>query len=692
MDSSSKPEETGSGALLLAFAMLLPQLVLWPARAGEVERPAEPIYQLPAHNAVSSDDLLLPESLLATTTTPHTHLDTEVLGPGDVSIGLLDQWLAVAFIDTVSREVKLWYDDGRGGGIAGDGLAGGAEIRILVALPYTPVAAVSLTTQDGLLGVTFTAGQQLLFWRDDGRLGGVAGDGVVNGSEIRVIGNDFEAGGEIVTLDQQYIILWRSVTSGLHFWHDDGRGGGQAADGVVNGMEVRSPALPLNARIGNAETFTVVDGQLAVAYWTGETSSFSNLMLWVDDGMGPGIAGDLTVNGNELRLVGPFPNVTDWWTSMAVIDGLLAITFHRQGTDRDLMLWYDDGGGPHGNFRGDSGEFRRLATVGNTGAFSGITSIGGMMAVHYQFIASPQLRLWVDDGNDDALSGDYTANGGIEGLLDGPENRVVDQAVNGGGFFASSMTFDPAPQDPTVCEHIAIAHYGFCNTCGLANELALNLTMVNILAAQGFFVHDTGNVYLHDPIAKDPDIDLTLRWSDLGADQGEVFISGDVTGPNTGTWLPLEENLGPAWPDFMTIPVTLTGGDGDKFVRIEFRSGICAGNVTSRSILLDTHTLPDPPNLRLGLDTLLDTLLLWDMVADPFLVGYNVYRASNLNVPTPGSPPGGWERINLVPVEPDLATYIDTAGDLGGDLNLRYYFITTVDASGNESTPPPIAP
>jgi hypothetical protein len=39
-----------------------------------------------------------------------------------------------------------------------------------------------------------------------------------------------------------------------------------------------------------------------------------------------------------------------------------------------------------------------------------------------------------------------------------------------------------------------------------------------------------------------------------------------------------------------------------------------------------------------------------------------------------------------------LATFVDTAGDLGGDLDLRYYFITTVDASGNESTPPPIAP
>ena len=74
------------------------------------------------------------------------------------------------------------------------------------------------------------------------------------------------------------------------------------------------------------------------------------------------------------------------------------------------------------------------------------------------------------------------------------------------------------------------------------------------------------NVFVHDPIAIRPEIDLTLRWDDLGADQGEVFISGDVTGPNTGTWIPLEENLGPAWPDFMTLPVTLTGADGDKFV------------------------------------------------------------------------------------------------------------------------------
>ena len=314
MDRSRKPQETGPGgpgkssagrgALLLAFAMLFPQLVPWPARAGEVERPAEPIYQLPAHDVAGSGDSLLPESLLAATTPPHTTIDGQVQWPGDISIGLLDQRLAVAFVDTGSREVKLWYDDGRGGGLAGDGLAGGAEVRILSTLPYTPASAVSLTTQDGLLGVTFTSGQELLFWRDDGRLGGIPGDGVANGSEIRVIGNDFEAGGEIVTLDQQHTILWRSFTSGLHIWHDDGRGGGLASDGVVNGLEVRSPALPLNARIGNAETFTVVDGQLAVAYWTEDTSSSSNLMLWVDDGMGPGSANDLAVNGNELRLVG----------------------------------------------------------------------------------------------------------------------------------------------------------------------------------------------------------------------------------------------------------------------------------------------------------------------------------------------------------------------------------------------------
>ena len=49
MDILRKPEEAGSGrsgvsstgrgALLLAFAMLFPQLVPWPARAGEVEVP-----------------------------------------------------------------------------------------------------------------------------------------------------------------------------------------------------------------------------------------------------------------------------------------------------------------------------------------------------------------------------------------------------------------------------------------------------------------------------------------------------------------------------------------------------------------------------------------------------------------------------------------------------------------------------
>jgi hypothetical protein len=355
------------------------------------------------------------------------------------------------------------------------------------------------------------------------------------------------------------------------------------------------------------------------------------------------------------------------------------------------MLWYDDGGSPRGNFSGDNDEFRRLATAGNIGAFSGITSIEGMMSVHYQFVQSAQLRLWVDDGNDGAVLGDAVANGGIQGVNDGPENRTVDQSVNGGGFFASSTTFDPAPQDPTVCRHIAVAHYGFCNTCGFADDLALNLTTVNILAAQGFFVHDTGNVFLHDPIAVDPSIDLTLRWHNLGADQGEVFISGDVTGPYTGTWLPLTENIGPAWPDIMTVPATLVGGDGDKFVMMEFRSGLCSGNVSTRWIELDTSPLPDPPSLHPDLDEGQNTLLAWDTVNDPALVGYNVYRASNINVPFPGAPPIGWDRLNPLPVEPHVALFTDHFGDLDDNLTLRYYFITAVDASGNESTPPPIA-
>lgn len=703
MDCSCKQERTGPttsgprkifakyGVLALAWAPCLLLLVAWPAPAAEVERPAEPIYQLPAVDLAGSGDSLLPESLLATMTTPNTAIDHQVRWPGDISMGLLNQRLAVAYIDTGSWQVKLWYDDGRGGGVAGDGRAGGTEVRVLATLPTARDAAVSLTTEYGILGVTFSggSGQELFFWRDDGAGGGMAGNGVADGSEVRVISGDFAAGGEIVTLEQQYTILWRSLTSGLRLWHDDGNGGGLAGDGLVNGLEVRTPALPPGARIGNAETVTVVNGRLAVAYWNPETSSSANLMLWVDDGAGPGSPNDLIVNGNELRLVGLFPNVTDWWTSMAVVDGLLAVTFHEQGAEQNLMLWYDDGGSPRGNFRGDNGEFRRLATVGNTGAFSGITQIAGMMAVHYQLVSSPQLRLWVDDGNDGAVVGDFTANGSVDEQQDGPENRVADQAVNGGGFFASSVTFNPAPQDPTVCEHIAMAHYGFCNICGYTDDLALQLTTVNILAAQGFFVHDTGNLFLHDPIAVDPQIQLTVRWSNLGADQGEVFISGEVTGPNAWTWIPLTENLGTAWPDIMTVPVTLTGADGDKFVAMEFRSGICGGNVATRSILLDTHPLADPPNLQLDLDALLNTLLSWEVVTDAALVGYNVYRASNLNVPSPGSPPESWERINPIPVEPDRTTYTDHAGDLNNELTLRYYFLTSVDGSGNESTPPP---
>ena len=265
----------------------------------------------------------------------------------------------------------------------------------------------------------------------------------------------------------------------------------------------------------------------------------------------------------------------------------------------------------------------------------------------------------------------------------------MDQPLGGGGFGASIAVYDPDPLDPGVCEHLAVAHVNFCNTCGYANNLALHLTKLNILAPRGLFINDPGNHLFHDPVAVDTEIDITLRWFNDGADDGEVFIGGDVTGPNTGVWIPLAENLGSSWPDFMTLPVSLTGGDGYKDIFLDFRTGICLGSRATRSVLLDSVRLEDPRNLLLEVGLSVSSLLDWDDVVDPELAGYNVYRATDHDISLPGGAPDSWNLLTPTLIAPGTSSFEDTGADFSGGVSLYYYYITAEDLTGGQSSLPP---
>ncbi len=223
-----------------------------------------------------------------------------------------------------------------------------------------------------------------------------------------------------------------------------------------------------------------------------------------------------------------------------------------------------------------------------------------------------------------------------------------------------------------------MAHLNQCNTCGYANDLALHLTLVDVLAPRGLFIHDTGNHTVHDPVATQESIDLTLRWFEDGSDEGEVFISGDVTGANVGVWLTMVENV-LAYADYMTVPVDLVPGDGEKTIFMSFRTGICAGSSTQVSVVLGV-LIPEPTNLALAEGGVDEIVLDWDDITNPVVDGYNVYRATSL--------PAVWTLLTATPLPAGTTTYTDTSAALASG-EIYYYYVTALDSLGNESSDPP---
>ena len=88
---------------------------------------------------------------------------------------------------------------------------------------------------------------------------------------------------------------------------------------------------------------------------------------------------------------------------------------------------------------------------------------------------------------------------------------------------------------------------------------------------------------------------------------------------------------------------------------------------------------PSAPTGLLGMGSAGSITLTWTKVADPALMGYNVYRASAATGPF----------VKVTPVPTDRTAYFRDEGL--ATLTRYYYEVSSVDLSGNESTPSAVA-
>ena len=64
-----------------------------------------------------------------------------------------------------------------------------------------------------------------------------------------------------------------------------------------------------------------------------------------------------------------------------------------------------------------------------------------------------------------------------------------------------------------------------------------------------------------------------------------------------------------------------------------------------------------------------------------WLDGYNVYRATSV--------PAVWTLLTGTPLPAGTSSYTDTTAVLVGSGQIYYYYVTALDALGNESSDPP---
>ncbi|MFO0973803.1 MAG: hypothetical protein U1A27_10245 [Phycisphaerae bacterium] len=332
---------------------------------------------------------------------------------GGSSIAVVNGLLAVSYADDTNQRLKLWYDDGLGGGTAGDMIANGTEVRVVDssrAVTSSGSSVGKILDYNGRIAIAYcdVTNWDVVLWIDDGR-GGTADDGIANGTEIRVIDSAPYVGVQlsITSLNGQIAIAYYdAATPSLKLWYDDGRGGGTAGDGVANGTEIQT----LSTLDGQEIAITVVNGKLAVAF---QDFGPQNLMLWYDDGAGGGTADDATPNGTEIRTVSS-DNPTGFWNAISAFDGHVCVSYYHF-PDSSWRFWIDDGrgGGIADNGIADGTELRTLEApmVGGSGIFSSIGQIHGRLALSCFGTPPDGLRIWYDDGDGSGVVRDKDVNG-----------------------------------------------------------------------------------------------------------------------------------------------------------------------------------------------------------------------------------------------------------------------------------------
>ncbi len=188
----------------------------------------------------------------------------------------------MSYYDDANDVVKLWVDDGAGGGTAGDAVSNGTEIRTIDSVSLQSTDTSIVKDANGNLAVVYidsevNGGQTeaiVKIWIDDGRGGATAADAIVNGSEIRTIGSAGASNGQTtaITLDSSnnlavsYAVLGGGdlTAAGLRLWVDNGAGNGIAGDGVPNGSEIET--LDSNVSGNGLSIGKESNGNLVVSY------------------------------------------------------------------------------------------------------------------------------------------------------------------------------------------------------------------------------------------------------------------------------------------------------------------------------------------------------------------------------------------------------------------------------------------
>ena len=151
--------------------------------------------------------------------------------------------LSVSYADSSNHELKLWVDDGFGGGTAGDKVRNGCEIRTIIASDFSGRFSSIMRTASDELAVSFTGqfSRDLTIWIDDGYGGGISGDNLVNGYEVRApldLGDPFVRLNDSIAIDSNghlAVALGKGFGDKVLLWLDNGAGAGVAGDRIVNG-------------------------------------------------------------------------------------------------------------------------------------------------------------------------------------------------------------------------------------------------------------------------------------------------------------------------------------------------------------------------------------------------------------------------------------------------------------------------